>query len=426
MPDKTKAFPDFLPDEVWKWKLMEERFDHILKLHNYHEIRLSILQDSGLITQGITALMQGREAERVAQRTINVCDPDGGQGTLSLRPEGTISVLNHTAKHHRKGDIHRYYYHGPMFRQARDKGAAETFQLGVELLGSDSILSENEIISLGMRILRDLGFREASLVLNSFGCENCRRQFFADVCADLEKHSGDYCRSCMEELRANPFTETQCEDERCRHTVPEELQIGKYLCTKCKANFERIKKIQANLGHSYRVDPRLFKNFAYYNETVFDFVVRQGDKELTVGGGGRYDYLSERVTGRKIPAVGFYLDLDLIFRLMDTRKLFLTWSSDFSVYICAQSPDMEMMILQIAQELHSHDIITVLSTETRNTENELKHARANKCDLMIAIREENIREGKLLLYNLDRDDQAYIPLNRLAESVQISRKTLNK
>jgi len=45
---------------------------------------------------------------------------------------------------------------------------------------------------------------------------------------------------------------------------------------------------------------------------------------------------------------------------------------------------------------------------------------------MIAIREENIREGKLLLFNLARDTQAYIPLHRLAESVQLARKTLRK
>jgi len=45
---------------------------------------------------------------------------------------------------------------------------------------------------------------------------------------------------------------------------------------------------------------------------------------------------------------------------------------------------------------------------------------------MLAIREEDIREGKLLLFNLSRDTQAYIPLHRLAESVQVVRKTLRK
>ncbi len=426
MPPAKRAYPDFMPDEVWKWKLMEERFDHVLKLHNYHEIRLPILQNRELVQKGITALMQGREAARVAARTINVCAADGKPGNLSLRPEGTISVLSYVARTYRQGDIHRYYYHGPVFRQGRDQTAQESFQLGVELLGSDSLISENEIISLGMRLLRELGFKDASLRLNSFGCENCRRGFFADMKADLKKLNGEYCSVCLGELTANPFAETHCEDERCRHSVPSDLKILDYLCPKCRANFESIKKVQANLGHPYKVDPRLFKNFAYYNETVFDLVISEGEDEVTVGGGGRYDYLSEKITKLRIPAVGFYLDLDLVFSAMDARNLFFTWGSDFSVYICAQSPDMEMMMLQIAQELHAEGIITVLSPEISDSGGEQDQARAYKCDLMIGIREENIREGKLLLYNLTRETQAYIPLNRLTESVQIVRKTLRK
>ncbi|MBW6514951.1 MAG: ATP phosphoribosyltransferase regulatory subunit [Candidatus Syntrophosphaera sp.] len=426
MPKKSQAFHEFMPEQVWKWKLMEERFDHVLKLHDYHEIRLSVLQDFEVLQKGIQTLMVGSEAERVAERTLNLCQPDGNLSLLSLRPEGTISVLQHTARSHKKGEIHRYYYHGPMFRKARDGSAIESFQLGVELLGSDSIFSENEVISLGIRLLRDLGFREASLRLNSYGCDSCRRKFFTDVCAFLEKHRDEFCDNCYEELCANPFADTRCESKSCRHDAWEGPEIGAYLCKKCQANFSQIKKIQANLGHSYKVDPRLFKNFAYYNETVFDFVVAPSGKETSVGGGGRYDYLSERINGRKLPAVGFYLDLDELFRLMESRGLFLPSGEDFAVYLCAQSPDMDMMLLQIAQELHGQNIKTVLSTEISSTEAELKNARSARCHLMIAIREENIREGKLLLHNLGREDQAYIALNRLAESIGIARKSLKK
>ncbi len=426
MPPNKRAYPDFLPEEVWKWKLMEERFDHVLKLYNYPEIRLPILQDRELVQKGITALMQGREAEQVSAKTLNICTADGGPENLSLRPEGTISVLNYAAKTYRRGDIHRYYYHGPIFRQGRDLVPRESFQLGVELLGSASLISDNEVISLGMRLLREFGFSDASLRLNSFGCENCRRDFFAAVRADLKQHGSEYCPVCLGELGANPFSETRCEDERCRHSIPGDLNILDHLCARCKANFASIKKVQANLGHPYKVDPSLFKNFAYYNETVFDLVIGEGEDELIVGGGGRYDYLSEKISKVRIPAVGFYLDLDLIFGAMDARKLFFAWNSDFSVYVCAQSPDMEMMLLQIAQELHSEDIITVLSPDIRDSEEEQTQARAQKCDLMIAIREENIREGKLLLFNLSRETQAYIPLNRLTESVQIARKTVRK
>jgi len=423
---KKRSFHEFMPEAVWKWKALETKFDHVLNLYDYQEIRLSVLQDHEVLHKGITALMQGREAEQVAARTINLCQPEGELSLLSLRPEGTISVLHHTARQARNGDIFRYYYHGPMFRKDKQGQALEFYQLGVELLGSDSLLSENEIISLGMNLLRELGFREASLKLNSFGCENCRRKFFAQVCQILDQHTADYCPACLKELRANPFAELNCEDERCRQRLPEELSISRHLCQKCRDNFNHIKKVQANLGHPYKVDSHLYKNFAYYNETVFDFVVSDGDKELTVGGGGRYDYLSARITGRQIPAVGFFLDLDEIFRLLDARRLFPPLPKAFTAYICAQSPDMEMMMLQIAQELHADGVKTVLGTEIQSTDAELAKARQHHCDILIVIREDNVREGKLLLHNLARDDSAYIPLNRVTESVRIAQKTTYK
>jgi histidyl-tRNA synthetase len=425
MTQKSHSIREFLPQEVWKWKLMEADFDRVLRLHDYQEVRLSILQDAEVIRNGITALMPDDDARQLVERTLHLCHTDGDLSLLSLRPEGTISVLHHTARNFQTGDIKRYYYHGPMFRKSSSGEAREFFQLGVELLGSDSLLSENEIISLGMRILCDLGLKEVSLRLNSFGCENCRPRFLDDVCSDLEKHENDYCQHCYSELRSNPFSETLCEDERCRHEVPKDIQIADYLCPKCISNFQRIKKIQANLGHPFKVDPHLFKNFAYYNETVFDFVINDQGKETVLGGGGRYDYLSARITGRRIPAVGFYLDLDEIYRLMDEQRRFMRVHKDFSVYICSQSPDMEMMTLQIAQELHTDSIKTVLSTDNQATETEKQNALKHRCDLMIIIREDNIREGKLLLHDIARDDSAYIPLNQVSASIEIARRRLN-
>ena len=424
MPKSKPVFPEFLPEEVWKWKLIEERFDHILKLHDYHEIRLPILLDREFVERGIKALMQGRQGKMLAARTVNVCDEKSETSSFSLRPEGTISILGLAAREGEGGRVHRYYYHGPFFRMG--EGPQESIQLGVELLGSNSPISENEVISLGIRLLKELGFRDISLRLNSFGCEDCRRKYLATVRAELKKHSDSYCEACHAELAANPFSQTQCDDPRCPKDVPEGLTILDYLCPACLAALENVKKVQANLGHAYKLDPRLTKNYAYYNGTVFDFVVGEGESQQTVGGGGRYDRLSDKLVKRSIPGVGFFLDLDLIFNIMDTRRLFFAWDNAFSVYVCALSPGLEMMLLQIAQELHEADIVTVVSPEIRDSESEQLHAKDHDCDLMLAISEDSVRMGKLELFNLIRANQSSIPLNRVTDSVQISRKLLRK
>lgn len=424
MPQMQRSFHEFMPSDVWKWKIIENRVDHLMALYDYHEIRLSILQDYSVLHKGITALMNDELAGGVANHVLNLDGPDHNISLLSLRPEGTISVLHHTARMIEPEDIYRFYYHGPMFRKDKDMAPMEFYQLGVEFLGSDSILSENEVICLGMKLCQHLGLQDVFMEINSYGCEDCYRPFKAAMRSYLEEHNTDLCQSCLSELYANPVACTQCAREACGKCLQDAPPIVDYLCPKCKQNFIRVKQIQANLAHKYVVNSKLVKNFSYYNETVFDFILHHKGEKLVIGGGGRYDYLAEKITHKKIPAVGFYLNLDTIFEVMEYRKIFQEESKAFSVYICAQSEQLEIMILQIATEMHEHEITTILSTDNLDTETEKKAALKKGCSLMIVLRDSNIREGKLLLFNLVKNHPQYVPLNQLMDEILVARKAL--
>ena len=417
-------FHEFMPDKVWKWKILEDNLEKVLALHDYQEIRLSVLQDSKVLKDGITALMQGHEADHAMQSVLSLSDVDNQLSLLSLRPEGTISVLHHTARITNPGEIHRFYYSGPMFRKHGKNQQMEFYQLGVELLGSESILSENEVISLGITICNALGLNEVRLDLNSYGCHKCRDDFFTDLRKFLDQHKEEYCQVCYQELYANPFSETRCNDPKCLHSLKSGPQISDYLCPSCKSKFSRVKKIQANLGNRYKVNPHLYKNFSYYNETVFDFVTEHNGQQMVIGGGGRYDYLSARIAGKKIPAVGFYLNLDSVFEIMEDRGLFRGKTDEFMVYLSSESENMEIMALQFAQELHGQGIKTIISPEISDLHQESQKARQKGCALMLIIREDNIREGKILLKNLVKEHQAYVPLKDTIPAILVARKAL--
>ncbi len=417
-------FHEFMPDKVWKWKILEEKLDKVLALHDYQEIRLSVLQDSKVLKDGITALMQGHEADHAMQSVLSLSDEDNQLSLLSLRPEGTISVLHHTARITNPGEIHRFYYSGPMFRRHENNQQMEFYQLGVELLGSESILSENEVISLGISICNALGLNEVRLDLNSYGCHKCRDDFFADLRKFLDEHKDEYCQACYQELYANPFSETRCQNPKCQHSLRSGPQISDYLCAVCKSKFSRVKKIQANLGNRYKVNPHLYKNFSYYNETVFDFVVEHKGQQIVIGGGGRYDYLSARIAGKRIPAVGFYLNLDSVFEIMEARGLFRGRTEEFMIYLSSESENMEIMALQFAQELHGQGIKTIISPEISDLNQESRKAKQKGCALMLIIREDNIREGKILLKNLVKEHQSYVPLKDTIPAILVARKAL--
>ena len=242
----------------------------------------------------------------------------------------------------------------------------------------------------------------------------------------LKSHKDGICEHCFNVLHNNPFADTNCKNPECKRVVEEGPRILDYLCPRCKSNFNRVKRVQANLAHQYTVTPNLFKNFAYYNETVFDFVLTVNKQQKVVGGGGRYDYLSQMITGKNIPEVGFYLNIDSVFEIMEHRGLFTTQDKAFSVYISSQSEDLEMMMLQIAQELHEQDIKTVLSANKHSIDDDAALARNSECELLIVIRDENVREGKVLLRNLMKEHQDYVSLTSIMDEILLARKALNK
>lgn len=425
MQKNKHHFHDIMPEDVWKWKYLETQVEQVLSLYNYQEIRLSILQDYDVLQKGITALLDSNEVHRVTEQILSLDQQEEHISLLSLRPEGTISVLSKFAECYVLGQINRFYYHGPMFRKNKELQPMEFYQLGVELLGSDSILSENEIISLGMKLCHQIGLNDVWLEINSYGCDDCRPAYFAAMWKHLDEHKEDLCLDCVTYLQNNPMHVIQCVNTTCHHHSTEMPKIQDFLCDKCRENFLKVKKIQANLANDYKVNHFLFKNFSYYNETVFNFMINTPSGTQVIGGGGRYDFLSNQVTGKQIPAVGFYFNLDSIYHIMAERKLFMRSEKPFRVYVCSQSPELEIMILQIVQELHQQRISSLLSSEIADTNEELAIAMRNDCQALIILREENIREGKVLLRNIGKEKQDYIPLADLIPEIQLIRKSLS-
>lgn len=425
MPQNTFHFHEFTPEDVWQWKIIEEQMDRVLALYDYEEIRLSVLQDYNILHQGLTALMPKGNVRELVSRTLSLKGPHDDISLISLRPEGTISVLHYTAGIFDHRDIHRFYYHGPMFRMGDDGRPREFYQLGVELLGAKSLISESELISLGIKLCESLGLSDVTLNLNNFGCKECRGRFFEALQDYLTAHNSEFCQSCLQHLQLSPFEPAGCDNPQCQEIIHKGPRITDFICEPCQQYFNYLKKIQANLGHRYKVDPYLIKYFSYYNETVFDFVLNDGGEELIIGGGGRYDNLSELITGKQIPAVGFYLNIDIIFDVLKKRGLFSPQNGRFSVYLHAKSPQMELMMMQIIHELHSQGVRTVIGTDAETPEEQIFKARQKECQLMFVIREENIRTGKIQMYNLFKEHQQYIPLSQVTDAVLLARKALN-
>jgi histidyl-tRNA synthetase len=116
----------------------------------------------------------------------------------------------------------------------------------------------------------------------------------------------ELCDEHRELWRQNPLRVLDCKKEACIKVTSEAPMLIDHLCDNCRAHFDKVVTGLSALGIESDVDPRLVRGFDYYTRTTFEFIADSlGNAQNAVGGGGRYDKLSEELGGKAVSGIGF-------------------------------------------------------------------------------------------------------------------------
>ncbi|MBF0829646.1 ATP phosphoribosyltransferase regulatory subunit, partial [Staphylococcus aureus] len=72
--------------DSYKWQYIENKLHELMKIYNYKEIRTPIFESTDLFSRGVG------DSTDVAQKEMYTFK-DKGDRSLTLRPEGTASVV---------------------------------------------------------------------------------------------------------------------------------------------------------------------------------------------------------------------------------------------------------------------------------------------------------------------------------------------
>ena len=155
-----------LPKENLLWRTIEDDLIQILSSYSFQEIRLPIIEYSGIFNRSI-----GESSDIVQKEMYSFTDRNGE--SLTLRPEGTAGCVRAAIENNLLSTSAplRLWYHGPMFRYERpQRGRQRQFhQIGLEIFGSDSVLAETEHMVIFSRFWSSLGISDKTLQINSLG-----------------------------------------------------------------------------------------------------------------------------------------------------------------------------------------------------------------------------------------------------------------
>lgn len=291
---------DVLGPDSAQWEGLVGTFAQFAYRYGFSLVLTPLFEEIGVFNRGIG------EHSDVAKKEMYVFEDRGGR-TFALRPEGTASVVRAFVQH-QPVTPWKAWYVTPAFRYERPQAGRyrQHHQLGVEVFGTDDPAVDVEVIALAWRFYEALGLTRVRLLINSMGHDACRGEYVALLVAHLRAHVKELCDEHQEVFADNPLRVLDCKKEPCIAVTSNGPMLPDHLCDDCREHFAAVRERLEYIGIDSTIDPRLVRGFDYYTRTTFEFVATAlGGAQNAIGGGGRYDKLTEQLGGKPTSGIGF-------------------------------------------------------------------------------------------------------------------------
>ena len=214
------------------------------------------------------------------------------------------------------------------------KGRYRQFmQCDIDILGEESNLAEIELILATTTTLGKLGFKNFQIRINDrrllkamAAYSGFEEKDFDDVFITLDKMDKIGLEGVERELIADGYDSGSVEKylalfrdlnaSEDRLSFIEEKMTG-FFDVEAKAGFrEIIESVNATKDDCFQLvfDPTLVRGMSYYTGTIFEIMMPE--LGISCGGGGRYDKMVGRFTGKDVPACGFSIGFERIILIL--------------------------------------------------------------------------------------------------------------
>jgi len=400
-----------LPDKTPLWHFVEDKVREVLDLYAYEKINLPIVEPTSLFVDSV-----GTHTDIVEKEMYSWVDPLN-EDQLTLRPEGTAGCVRAVIEHNLtyNGPI-RLWYQGPMFRHENvQKGRQRQFnQVGVESFGfSDANIDAEQILLLA-RLWKALDIKDVELHINSIGDPEDRLTYRTELIRYFETHQDILDEDAKRRLHQNPLRILDSKNPAMQKMIEGAPKLSDYLNTEAKAHFDSVCSYLKEAGIPFRLNHRLVRGLDYYNRTVYEWVTNRLGSQGTIAGGGRYDYLIERLGGDKTPACGFGIGMERIILLLEEMVIVL--QNEPNIYLVNLGDAAEKYALKLSETLRSHGLKVVLNSGGSSFKSQMKRADKSGAAFAVILGDDEMKEGVAQVKSLRADNQqSKISLDELAQ-----------
>jgi len=351
----------------------------------------------------------------------------------ALRYDLTVPFARFVVQH--QNDLtfpFKRYQIQPVWRADRpQKGRyREFYQCDVDVVGSESLLYEIELIQIFDEVLSNLGVNDFTIKFNNRKiltgiAEVCgQADKLTDITVAIDKLDKIGKDGVIKELKdrgvndtainiINPLFELEGNNDELVVKMTEflkESKVGLKGIEELTYVLDRIKKLGLNKAKlSFEVT--LARGLSYYTGAIFEVVANQV-KMGSICGGGRYDNLTELFGLKGMSGVGVSFGADRIYDVMTELNLFpksLTSSTQvLFINFGEKEQDYSLSILKL---LRNHQISAEIYPTSAKMKKQMKYANDKQIPYVVMIGSNEIETNTITYKEMETGEQNNSSLN---------------
>ena len=449
-PSIPKGTRDFSPIEMAKRNYIFDTIRSVYSLYGFRQIETPAME-----TLQTLLGKYGEEGDKLLFRVLNSGDYLGKITDEQLAERNSVALSSKICEKGLRYDLtvpfarfvvmHRdeiqlpfkRYQIQPVWRADRpQKGRyREFYQCDADIVGSNSLLNEVELVQIMDTVFQRLGIRVQIKINNRKLLSGIAEivgeaDKIVDITVAIDKLEKIGLDKVNEELRADGISEEAIAKLQpvitLSGTNEEKLQTMENFLSASEIGMKGIEELRFILGacdkveleNELQLDLTLARGLNYYTGAIFE--VKALDTPMgSITGGGRYDNLTGIFGMPGISGVGISFGADRIYDVLNTLDLYPKEITTNTQLLFINFGDKEAeYCMPIVSKSRANGIRTELFPDAAKMKKQMSYANANNIPFVALAGDDEIQKGVVTLKNMETGKQKQVTAEEMISIVK--------
>ncbi len=449
-PSIPKGTRDFSPVEMARRNYIFDTIKSVFRLYGYQQIETPAMEN-------LSTLMgkYGEEGDKLLFKILNSGDFLKGVNKEDLEAGNLVRLTNQLCEKGLRYDLtvpfarfvvqyrgqlqmpFKRYQIQPVWRADRpQKGRyREFYQCDADVVGSDSLWNEIELLSMIDMVFSKLKVRVAIKINNRKILSGIAEIIgeadkIVDITVAIDKIDKIGIENVNEELRGKGLSEDAIERLRplleMKGTNAEKINTLRTLLAGSEVGMKGVDELQTvaegfdNLGHNCEldIDVSLARGLNYYTGTIIE--VKALDVQIgSITGGGRYDNLTGVFGMPGLSGVGISFGADRIYDVLNQLELYPSNVSQSVKVLFVNFGEKEAAeSMKVIKVLREEGISAELYPDMAKMKKQMGYADSENIPYVAIIGENEIADGTINLKDMSAGTQDKLTITQLIERLK--------